>query len=396
MKNWKLSALLNIPPGTASRSTTVSRVYLIIALFVALIFCLVLLFQVQMDALNAIRAYVGGEGLWAKAQKDATRSLEHYAVSRDEADYQAYLRLIQVPLGDRKARIELQKENPDIAVAQAGLVQGRNHPDDLESAVRFFRRFQHIGYMSQVIEHWTAGDRMIAELNGMAEALHDEIASGRDNPELIRSYLNRMEDINRQVTVEEDLFSSTLAEASRRANDVSRNLTYAIALLLFVALGVGLAWPIIIRIRIIENSLLESEKRLRSIFEHIDDIIYTIEADGTFSSISPSCERVLGWSPGELISRPFPLIVHPDDLPRMQELFMQAQAGKSLPAFQVNILMKTGGYLGAEIVANLINHGGTITILGVIRDISERRQMEQALQESEVHYRRITEGLTDF
>ena len=229
---------------TASRITTVGRVYLIITLFVALILCLVLLFQFQIDALTAIRAYVGGEGLYAKAQKDAVHSLEHYAITHEEADYLAYRRQIQVPLGDRRARIELQKENPDIGVVRAGFAQGRNHPDDLESMVRFFRRFQHLGYMARVIEHWTASDSMIAELNEVAEALHEEIATGRNNPEAVRSALVRLNDLNRQVTVEEDLFSSTLAEASRWGNDVTRNLTYAIALL-FVALGIGLSWQII-------------------------------------------------------------------------------------------------------------------------------------------------------
>lgn len=182
---------------TTARITTASRVYLIMALFVALIFCLVLLIQVQMDALNAIRAYVGGEGLWAKAQKESVHSLEHYAISRDEADYMAYRRLIQVPLGDRIARIELQKEHPDIAVAWAGFFQGRNHPDDFASMIRFFRRFQHSGYMARVIEHWTTGDRMIAELNVVAEALHEEIASGRNDPEAISASSRKSRGRNR-------------------------------------------------------------------------------------------------------------------------------------------------------------------------------------------------------
>ncbi len=377
-----------------ARITTVSRVYLIIALFIALIFSLVLLIQVQMDTLTAIRAYVGGEGLWGKAQKDAVHSIEQYAVSHDEADYRAYLREIQVPLGDRKARIELQKDDPDIAVAQAGFVQGRNHPDDVESAVRFFRRFQHNAYMSKVIEHWTTGDRMIEELNGIAEALHKEITSGRNNPATIRSYLGRLDDINRKVTVEEDMFSSTLADASRWANDVARNLTYAIALL-FVALGLGLSWPIITRIRTTEISLFESEERFRSIVEHVDDIIYTVEADGTFSSISPSCERMLGWRADEWMGRPFPLIVHPDDLPHMQELFLQAQAGKSLPIFQVRILTKSGGYLESEIMATPIHRGDSIVTLGVVRDITERKRAAQAIEESERKFRTILEVAVD-
>ena len=365
---------------TAPRVTAIGRVYLIIALFVALILCLVLLFQFQMDLSVAIRVYVGGEGLWAKAQKDAVHSLEHYTISRDESDYQVYLRLIQVPQGDQKARMELQKPHPNLEVVREGYLQGRNHPVDIEYAIPFFLRFQHTAYMSRVIRHWTAADHMIAEMNEVAGALHEEISSGRNNPDVIRACITRLDNINRRVTLEEDLFSSTLAEASRWANEVSRDLTYAIALL-FVALGIGLSWPIITRIRATENALSESEERYRSIFEHVNDIIYTVEADGTFSSVGPSCERMLGWSPADWIGRPFAQIVHPDDLPLMQALFLKALAGKPLPVFQVRILTKAGGYLDAEIVASPIHRAGSITILGVVRDISERKQREEAIRQ---------------
>lgn len=169
-----------------SHTSTIRSVYLIIGLFVALILCQLSIIQLQIDALTAIRAYVGGEGLWAKAQKEAMLDIDHYAASHDEADCLAYRREIQVPLGDRKARIELQKENPNIAVVLASFVEGRNHPDDLWPAVRFFRHFQHRGYMSQVIAHWTAGDNLIAEFDAVAEALHEEIASGHpDTPSAV-------------------------------------------------------------------------------------------------------------------------------------------------------------------------------------------------------------------
>lgn len=250
-----------MPDPTAARITTVSRVYLIMVLFVALILCLVLLIQVQMDALTAIRAYVGGEGLWAKAQKEAMHSLEHYATSHDEADYLAFRRQIQVPFGDHMVRIELQKDHPDLAVARAGFLQGRNHPDDFAAVSRFFRRFQHTAYMTQVIGHWTAADHLVADLYEAAEALHAEILSGRNNPETIRASLIRLDEMNRAVTVEEDLFSSTLAAASRWANAVTRNLTYLIALLL-VTTGVGLSWPIISRIRRTEDALLAAQEEL--------------------------------------------------------------------------------------------------------------------------------------
>jgi PAS domain S-box-containing protein len=114
-----------------------------------------------------------------------------------------------------------------------------------------------------------------------------------------------------------------------------------------------------------EESLRQSEEQFRSIFEHVDDVICTVDADGKFATASPSAERMLGWKPGDWIGRPFAFIVHPDDLPRMEDLFRQAQAGRSLPAFQVRVLTKAGGYLEAEVVATPIRRGDDVIIHAV-------------------------------
>ncbi|MGZ8984554.1 MAG: putative bifunctional diguanylate cyclase/phosphodiesterase [Methylotenera sp.] len=289
---------------TASRIATISRVYLIITLFVVLIFCLVLLIQVQMNVLTAIRAYVGGEGLWAKAQKDAIRSLEHYAISRDEADYQSFRRFIQVPLGDLKARNELQNPNPNLDIAREGFLKGHNHPVDIEYMITFFHRFQHTAYMTQAIGHWTAADQLIAELNGVAEKIHDEIASGRDKPEAVRAFLTKLDTINLQVTEKEDLFSSTLADASRWANDVSRNLTYAIALL-FSVLGVGICWPTITRIRATEKELFESEADLRiaaTAFESQESLMIT-DANSVILRVNQAFTENTGYTAEEAVGQ---------------------------------------------------------------------------------------------
>ena len=75
--------------------------------FLAIVVLLVVLGNVSMDILSATRAYVGGESLWSKAQKDAVYYLNRYAATRSEPDYERYLEAIKVPIGDRKAREEL-------------------------------------------------------------------------------------------------------------------------------------------------------------------------------------------------------------------------------------------------------------------------------------------------
>ncbi len=375
-------------PQPAPRSATLRRVYLIVALFVAIIIGLVVITQVQMDILTAVRTYVGGEGLWAKAQKDAVRHLERYAVSRDQADFQEYQRDILVPLGDARARRELQRELPDLAVVREGFLEGRNHPDDITAAIRLFRRFQRTPDMAKVIQHWTTGDRLIAELDEVATSLHAAIEAGVDDAETVRALFVRLETISRAVAEEEDLFSSTLSAASRSATELIRSLTAAIALLV-VGLGLAMSWPIIVRIRATEHALRESEERYRGIFEHVGDVIYTIGPDATFSSVSPSVERLLGWRPEELVGREYPAVVHPDDRERMRQLFAQAQAEAPRQAFEVRVLTRAGGWLHVEVVAAPIHQDGAVVMLGVVRDITERKREQAA-----IHRLAATDGLT--
>lgn len=247
-------------------ATTIKHVYLIIVLFVALIIILISLIQVQMNALMGIRGYIGAEGIWAKAQKDATRSLEHYAVSHNENDYNSYLRFIQVPLGDKKARIEMQKPIPNMEIAREGFLVGGNHPDDLSYMINLFLQFQHVSFMSEAIVHWTEGDIYIDKLNEEANLLHHRITSGDKLQIPIIQTLQKLDDINQQLTIHENQFSLTLAESSRWASKISRNFTYAISFI-FSVIGIAISWFIAVRIRSTESALFRSEENLRTILD---------------------------------------------------------------------------------------------------------------------------------
>ena len=81
--------------------------------------------------LSWLRAYVNGEGLWSKAERQAVAELRRYAASHREADFQAFRAELAVPLGDRTARLELLKKRPSLDSAAGGFLAGRNAPDDV-------------------------------------------------------------------------------------------------------------------------------------------------------------------------------------------------------------------------------------------------------------------------
>jgi hypothetical protein len=145
--------LLNLPIA--------KKLYLIMGVMVVMILVELFILWFGMETLSSMRAYVGGEGLWSKAQKDAIYSLEKYADTHDERYYQDFLKFLKVQLGDRKARLEMMKEHLDYDLLYQGFVEGRNHPEDIKGMATLFRRFHNISYIKRAINIWTEADNLI-------------------------------------------------------------------------------------------------------------------------------------------------------------------------------------------------------------------------------------------
>ncbi|HZF23176.1 MAG TPA: GGDEF domain-containing protein, partial [Burkholderiales bacterium] len=135
------------------------RLLLIIWPFLVIVVILVWLSSESMDILMATRAYSEGESLWSKGQKQAIFYLLRYSETQSEVDFRKYRERIAVTLGDKKARLELEKPDPDYSIAWQGFVEGDNHPEDIPRMIMLYRRFRHIDFMAKVIDLWTEGDR---------------------------------------------------------------------------------------------------------------------------------------------------------------------------------------------------------------------------------------------
>src|SRR6185295_9291690 len=170
---------------------------------VLIVVSLLVVASVGMDTLSATRAYATGEGLWSKRQKEAVNALVRYASSRDERDYEAYRRALEVPLGDKQARLELQKAAPDLAVARAGFLKGKNHPDDVPKLIRLFLRFRNFELMATAIRIWTQGDGQIERLMALGNELHSEVV-GPARPDEVRRLLDAIAAVDLEVTPLED------------------------------------------------------------------------------------------------------------------------------------------------------------------------------------------------
>src|SRR5436190_436409 len=89
------------------RNLSVShKLYAVVGVMALLIASELFTLLFAMNTLSAVRALVGGEGLWSKAQKNAVLEIQSYARSGDEKHYREFLSHIQIPMGDHQARME--------------------------------------------------------------------------------------------------------------------------------------------------------------------------------------------------------------------------------------------------------------------------------------------------
>jgi hypothetical protein len=217
----------------------------------------VLVFSI--NALSSVRAYVSGEGLWSKAQKDAMYQLLKYSRSHNEADYQKFKDFMKVPGGDHKTLVELDKEHPDMNIARQGFIEGRNHEDDVNGMISLFRRFHNISYINRAIKAWKGADPLVAKFIPISDQLHAEINSPNPSQEKINTIVSTIDPINSQLTILEDEFSFALGEGSRWLENLVLRLLFIVALSVEIT-GLTLAIAVSRGIQKGLNEILQSAK----------------------------------------------------------------------------------------------------------------------------------------
>ena len=219
------------------RFTITAKLAAIVVAFVAAFAGLLLVIGIALYVTAGVRAYVGGEGLWSKGQKDAVYYLARYLRTHAELDYLKYERAIAIPLGDHAARLELLKPDYDYDVAAQGFIQGLNDPDDVGSLIHLFRWFHDFAYMRQAIDIWTQADPYIAQLAEIAAADRAAHKSGRMDAAAHDALLDRIEQINARLTPLERDFSAALGAGAREIRSL---LVDAILVAAAVLLAIGL------------------------------------------------------------------------------------------------------------------------------------------------------------
>lgn len=140
------------------------------------------------------------------------------------------------------------------------------------------------------------------------------------------------------------------------------------------------------------RELQDSEKKLEAVFETFDDLYYQTDLTGMVTMISPSVDRLSGWSREEIIGKPVTMVY---DEPGARRDLLKAMAEQGyLRDYELSLVKKDGTKTWVSLAAHLVHDSsGAVTgLAGSLRDISHRKQIEEALKESEEKFRILTES----
>lgn len=137
-------------------------------------------------------------------------------------------------------------------------------------------------------------------------------------------------------------------------------------------------------------ALAESEMKYRALFENSLDIVFLTRTDGTIVDANPAACRALGMTREEICARGRAGIIKPD-LQLAEGL--KRRAATSRGQGELTFIRKDGSTFLAEVDSVIVNpEWKDWTTFVTARDITERRQMEAALQESESRFRTMADG----
>jgi two-component system sensor histidine kinase/response regulator len=238
------------------------------------------------------------------------------------------------------------------------------HPDDLDKYVGLWSRVVATGGKYEVKSRFKrASDNSYRWHLGRASAVRDE--AGR-----IVKWFGTCTDIDDQKRAEDALLAAHV-ELENRVRERTLELATANA---------ELKTEILER-KQMEVALREGEERYRDLFENANDIIYTHDLQGNYTSVNKACERIIGYTNEEAMGMNMVQVVAPEYLDEARQLLARKSAEKTAAAYELEIVAKDGRRVMIEVNSRLTCKDGKPSgVQGMARDVTERKRAEAERQ----------------
>jgi two-component system sensor histidine kinase/response regulator len=129
-----------------------------------------------------------------------------------------------------------------------------------------------------------------------------------------------------------------------------------------------------------DEALRESEERYRDLFENANDIIYTQDLQGNYTSINKACEKITHYTAAEVLRMNIRHVVAPEFLEFAKEMVARKVTEKTPSAYEIEIIAKDGRRVTLEVNSRLTYQDGKpFAVQGIARDITARKQAAEEM-----------------
>lgn len=133
-----------------------------------------------------------------------------------------------------------------------------------------------------------------------------------------------------------------------------------------------------------EVELLRSEERYRDLVENAHDIIYEHDLAGNYTSINKAGERITGYSRAEILNLTLDQTVAPEYTDKARQMLQRKLEGQPVTAYELEIISRDGRRVATEVNTRLVLQNGLpVGVQGIARDVTERKQLEEQLRQSQ-------------
>jgi PAS domain S-box-containing protein len=146
-----------------------------------------------------------------------------------------------------------------------------------------------------------------------------------------------------------------------------------------------------------DELLLKNGERFRYFVENANDIIYSLTPDSIFTYVSPNWTEILGHDIYEVVGQSFESFVHPEDIPLCRVFLERVIAtGEKHAGVEYRVRHKTGAWRWHTSNASPVRDadGNIITYMGIARDITERKRLEDEKQRIDAEFQEIVSRRT--